>query len=196
MKRYLFCFSFILFFQFGCGRQVPVVQKLAPLPAQGICKVAVLPFLNESSYAQGGAIVSRVFLSELVDTGHFQVFQEGDVRELYRQLLIYPNQLPNREQLEMIGGRLNPDIFVGGIVQKMYEKGNGSFIDTELTLVLHLYDGKSGQLLWTTYHLRRGGEYQQVMHLGRINTISGLVRRMSQEIISDWFKQGMTTCIE
>lgn len=196
MVKYVTCCLCILFFLIGCGRQLPVVQKIAPLPAQGSCSIAVLPFLNESTYPQGGAIVNKVFLSELAGSGHFQIIQEGDVLELYQQLFLYPNQLPNREQLEMIGGRLNPDLFVGGVVQKMAKQKTGNFVDTELTLGLLLYDGKSGEILWTTYHRRLGGEYQQLLHLGRINTITGLARRMSQEIITDWLKQGMTPCTE
>ena len=180
----------------GCGKDMPIIQKLAPLPPQGSCKVAILPLLDKSSYPQGGAIAYKVFLSELVATGRFQLVPEGDIREIYQQLLIYPQQQPNREQLVMIGGRINPDIFLGGTILKMHERKQGDHVNTELTLILHLYDGKSGQLLWSTYHRRRGSEYQQVMHLGTINTITALARRMSQEIIADWLEQGMITCTE
>ncbi len=198
MKKYLTHITLILFLLplVACSRQAPVLKKLAPLPAQGGCKIAVLPFLNTSSYPQGGAIFNKVFLSELVSTDRFQVLHEGDILELYQQLLIYPNQQPNREQLKIIGGRLNPDLFVGGSIQKMSEKGRGDYVDTELTLVLQLYDGRSGQLLWITYHRRHGSEYQQIMHLGRINSITGLSHHMSQEIITNWFKQGMTSCTD
>lgn len=197
MKKYLSCSFLILFLLLqGCGRQVPVVKKLSQLPLKKSCKLGVLPFINESSYPQGEAIVSKIFLSELVVSDRFQLFPEGDIRELYRQLLLYPNQQPNQEQLKMIGGRLNPDLLIGGILQKMYEKKTDNFVDTELTLLLQLYDGSSGQLLWSTYHRRKGSEYRQFMHMGRINTITGLARRMSQEIITDWLKQGMTPCIE
>ncbi len=196
MKKYVLYSFLALFLLVGCGKQVPVVRKLAPLPNQGSCKIGVLPFLDETSFPRGATIVNKVFLSELVATDSFQVFQEGDIAELYQQLLIYPNKLPNREQLEMIGGRLKTDLIVGGVVQKMNEERKGTFVDTELTLILLTYDGSSGQLLWTTYHRRLGSEYKQVMHLGRINTITGLARRMSQEIITDWFKQGMSPCVE
>jgi polysaccharide biosynthesis protein PelC len=196
VKKSLLSFSLILFLLGGCARQVPILMKIAPLPARGNCKIGVLPFLDKSSYPQGGAIFNKVFLSELVTAGHFQVFPEGDILELYKQLLIYPNQQPNREQLKIIGGRLNPDLFVGGTIEKMSENESGNFMETELTLILKLYDGSSGQLLWTTYHRRRGSEYQQFMHLGRLNSITGLACQMSQEIITNWLKQGMTPCTE
>lgn len=187
---------FILFLLVGCGKEMPIIQKLAPLPPQGSCKIAILPLLDKSSYPQGGDITYKVLLGELVATGRFQLVPEGDIREIYRQLLIYPQQQPNREQLVMIGGRINPDLFIGGTILKMHERKQGDHVNTELTLILHLYDGKSGQLLWSTYHRRRGSEYQQVMHLGTINTITALARRMSQEIIADWLEQGMITCTE
>jgi hypothetical protein len=96
----------------------------------------------------------------------------------------------------MIGGRLNADLLVRGTVQKMVEEKSGTFSTTELTVILHLYDGRTGQLLWVTYHHRLGSEYQQVMHLGRINTITGLALRMSKEILTDWLEQGMVPCSE
>lgn len=187
---------FFLFLFAGCAKEVPIIQKLAPLPAQGSCKIAVLPLVNKISFPQGGAIVNKILLSELVATGRFQVFPEGDILDIYQQLLIYPLQQPNREQLEMIGGRLNPDLFLGGTILKMYEKKHADYVDTEITFVLDLYDGKTGQLLWSTYHRRLGSEYQQIMHLGRINSITALARRMSQEIIADWLEQGMIPCPE
>ena len=194
VRFFLILFLFLLA---GCGgKAVPIIQKLAPLPAQGNCKIAVLPFLNKISYPQGGPIVNKIFLSELVATGRFQVFPEGDIDSIYQQLLIYPLEQPTREQLAMIGGRINPDLFIGGTILKMDERRQGDYVHTEMTLILHLYDGKSGKLLWSTYHHRLGSEYQQVMHLGRINSISGLARRMSQEIIADWLEQGMIPCTE
>ncbi len=194
MKKSGYCFLIILVLLVGCARQVPVLRKLAPLPAKGVCKVALLPFLNESKYPQGDAIVHKVLLSELVAAGHFQVIQEGDIRDLYHQLLLFPDQMPDPNQLKMIGGRLNSDLFVCGTIQKMSENRVGSEVNTEITLFLKLYDGISGQLLWTTYHRRTGSEYQQIMHLGRINTVTGLALRMSREIITDWIQQGMTPC--
>ncbi len=196
MKTVFLALASVFLLLAGCAEQVPVVQKLAPLPAGGTCKIAVLPFFSLSSYPQGAAIVSTVFSSEMVASGHFQVAQAGDVRELYRQLLIYPNQLPSREQLKMIAGRLHADLLVRATIQKMAEKKGGIFTEPELTIIVHLFDGKSGRLLWVTYHHRRGGEYQQVMHVGRINTVTALARRMSREILTDWFKQGMAPCSE
>jgi hypothetical protein len=196
MRHLIPLYFFLLAGISACSQHVPVIQKLDSLPDRETCKIAVLPFLNESSFAQGGAILNTIFLSELVDTGKFQVIQEGDILEVYRQLLIYPNELPNREQLEMMGGRLNADLYIGGIVQKMSTQSSGAFSDPEITLVLLIYDGKSGKLLWTTYHRRRGNDYQKIMHLGRITTIAGLAHRMSQETITDWFAKGLTSCIK
>ncbi len=196
MKNILPCFLIALLLLTACGKQVPSTKKLAPLPAEGTCKIAILPFLNESNYLQGGDMVAKIFHSELAASGQFQLLQEGDVRNIYQQLLLYPNRLPSREQLKMIGGRLNPDLLVGGIVQKMYQRDSGNFVDTELTLILLLYHGKTGELLWITYHRRRGEEYQQLMHIGRLKTLTALARRMSQEIITNWTNQGMLPCPE
>jgi len=68
----------------GAGRGL-VFQQMAPLPAGRICSVAVLPFVNQSDYRQGGMIVYRVFQAELARAGAFAIRPEGDVRKVLRQ---------------------------------------------------------------------------------------------------------------
>ncbi len=178
----------------GCGRQVPALYRFADLPARGTCRVALLPLVDKGGYPRGAEILSRVLLSELVTSGHFQVVREGDVLELYRQLLLYPNRQPNQEQLRIIGGRLGVGLFIGGDILEMREVKSTPAPETGLTMILRIYDGSSGRLLWTTYHRRRGSRYQKVLHFGRINTITGLARQMTREVVRLWRDGGMQPC--
>ncbi|MDW7772479.1 MAG: hypothetical protein SCH71_06255 [Desulfobulbaceae bacterium] len=177
----------------GCGK-VPMVHEFASMPGDAACRVALLPLIDKSTYPRGAAVFYKILLSELIASGHFQVVEEGDVLELYRQFKIYPNVQPSSEQLKMIGGRLGTTLFVGGDILRMEEHKTGGFLESNLTVVLRLYEGQSGTQIWTTYHRRRGSDYQQVLHFGRINTLTSLAKEMSREIINLWLEKGMKTC--
>lgn len=188
--------SFMLLNLSGCGRKVPVVQELSHMPDDAACSVALLPLIDKSSFPRGSTVFYKILLSELIASGRFRVIKEGDIVDLYRQLKIYPNQQPNREQLKMIGGRLGSTLFIGGDILGMEERRDGEFLDAEITVVLRLYDGKSGREIWSTYHRRRGGDYQQVLHFGRINTLTSLAKQMIREIFTLWLKKGMKQCTD
>ncbi len=178
----------------ACAREVPTLYEFADLPENGACRIAVLPFVDKGSYPRGAAILSKVFVSELVASGKFKVVLEGDILDLYKQLMIYPNAQPNQEQLQIIGGRLGVVLFIGGDIVKMQQQKNRKTMETDLTFILRVYDGTDGRMLWETYHRRRGDYYQKVLHFGRINTITGLARQMSREVISLWLEKGMAPC--
>ncbi len=178
----------------ACSSAVPRLNRMRPLPGHFTCRVAVLPFLDQGAYPRGAELFYKVFSSELVSAAAFQLVREGDVLDLYRQLAIYPSREPSLEQLKIIGSRLGVQLFIGGTILRMAEHRSGLDVDTELTVVLRIYDGRTGRLLWETYDKRRGKDYRTVMHFGRINTITGLARLMSKEIINLWLNQGMNKC--
>ncbi|BCO10275.1 hypothetical protein GF1_26510 [Desulfolithobacter dissulfuricans] len=178
----------------GCARSGPTLDVFGPLPENASCRVALLPLADRSNYPQGGAIFYKIFLSELVASGRYQVVPEGDILEIYQQLMIYPSQLPSQEQLEIIGGRLGVSLFISGEILSMREPRSGVYMQPELTLILRLHDGRTGAVLWSTYHRRLGTDYHEVLHFGRINTIAGLARRMTREIITLWHQKGLAPC--
>jgi len=166
------------------------------LPQDTICRVAVLPFINNSEYNEGDLIAYRIFSSELVRTGKFQLAQEGDVRRIYQQLLLFPNQLPRLEQLRIIADRLDAQILITGTIVEMSEKNTGNNVNPTLTLNLQILDAESGRTLWLTHHKQEGKQYRKVMHFGLINTITGLVRIVSDEILELWYANGLKKCTD
>lgn len=184
----------VFIFLAGCAREVPRLYEFADLPENGACKIAVLPLVDKGSYPRGASIVYKVLVAELVASGHFQVVLEGDILELYKQLMIYPNVQPDQEQLKILGGRLGATLFIGGDILKMQERENRNIVETDLTFILRMYDAADGRMLWETYHRRRGDDYQKLLHFGRINTITGLARQMTREVIRLWLENGMIPC--
>ncbi len=173
---------------------MPVLQTFSNPPEMATCRIAILPFTDQGTYPEGAEIFYKIFFAELVSSGHFTVVPEGDIRDLYKQLKMYPNRQPKQDQLEIIGGRLRATIFIGGDILFMKEENDGAAKKTKLTVVLRLYDAGTGKIFWATYHRRRGLEYHQVLHFGRINTITTLARQMAVEIIDLWRENGLQPC--
>ena len=173
---------------------MPYLQQTSALPAKNICNIAVVPFLNESSYKQGGFIVYRVFMSELTRVGGYNVVQEGDIREMYRQMKIYPNRLPNYDQITILGNRLAAEVLVTGRIIQMTEDIVEGEINPSLAITVQIHDSRTGRVIWTTYHKRQGADYRKIMHFGKINTITSLAKQVFHEILTLWKERGLQGC--
>jgi hypothetical protein len=181
----------------GCaGRnEVPLQRQMSPLPPQPICRLAVLPFANDSNYLLADAIVSKVFAARLQDAGNYLLAQDGDIQRAYRQLGIMPGTSPNLDQLQIIGGRLNTRLLITGSVLEMREdRGDHGSVNPFMIFEVAIRDGSSGDVLWTTFHRRQGSEYKKTLHFGSIHTVTGLSQQMADEIISLWFRKGLVPC--
>lgn len=176
----------------------PTVLKQGPLPDGGkICRVAVLPFINQTEYREGDDIFGRVFISELVNSGNYQVAQEGDVRKFYQQMKMLPNRALSGEQLRALADMLGVQIVVAGTIVEMQDKGRfGQRLDPSIAVVSRIIEGASGRTLWVTYNRREGMQYRQIMHFGLVNSVTSLARRVSAEILEAWHKEGFLKCVE
>ncbi|MHB8790710.1 MAG: hypothetical protein ACYDBT_12605 [Desulfobulbaceae bacterium] len=177
----------------GCAGSFPRLEVLDSLPDTPHCRVAVLPFVYQGDFPRGENIVYKAFVAEMAAVSGVDVVSEGDVLQMYKQFQLFPKNLPNKDQLRAMAQRLRAETVVTGEILRMNEV-EADVVNTELTLVINLYAGESGKLLWTTYHRRRGEEYRNVLHYGRVNSMSGLARRMSSEILTLWIENGMKQC--
>lgn len=156
--------------------------------------MALLPFINSSRFEQGNLIAQRVFAAELTRIAGIAVASEGDVQNIYRELRIFPNQLPDIEQIRVLGSRLDVQLVISGRITEMEETMGDNYVNPVLALTLQVYDAKNGKTMWTTYHRREGADYRTVMHFGLVNSVTQLSRIISDEIIEEWFAEGMKQC--
>ncbi|MBW2466304.1 MAG: hypothetical protein JRF02_03305, partial [Deltaproteobacteria bacterium] len=99
----------------GCATQLPLHREQKPMPDGPICRVAVLPFLNDSDFPLGDAIIHKVFATEFQNAGNYLVIQEGDIHKVYQQLHLLPGMTPTLEQLQIISDRVNAQLLITGI---------------------------------------------------------------------------------
>ncbi len=180
----------------ACGPKVPSLVKYAPLPDEKICRIAVLPFVSETDYPLANTIAFRVFMAELVQTGRFEVAQEGDIREVIRHMRIWPGQQIHTEQFKILGDRLKVELIITGTVVEMAEVPMAGAVNPVIALSLRIIDALSGETLWHTYHRRDGKHYRKVMHFGVLNTVTSLAKQVSREVLELWFKEGLKGCTD
>ena len=195
LSVFMFLFGLALLSLSACGPKLPTLHKLTSLPQEKTCRIAVLPFLNQTGYPEANAIFYRIFLAELVQSGRFDIVQEGDVRDVFHHLRVWPGHEPQKEQMKILGDRLGVKIVIAGTVVEMAEVPEAKIINPTLAVSLKILDTESSQTIWCTFHRREGGQYRKVMHFGVVNTVTGLAHRVSQEILELWFKEGLKGCI-
>ncbi len=169
-------------------------KQLAPLPTDKVCRVMVLPFADNSGYPRGGMIFSRIFEAELIDAGNYLVPSEGDIKEIFRLLKIYPRQELNSEQIRLLAERLDVRLVITGTLLELVDTVAGRDRKLAIGVLVRIYDGRTGAQLWTTYNRREGADYRTIMHFGVINNITQLARTVAREIIEKWFDRGLTRC--
>ena len=168
-----------------------------PAVSRQMCRVAVLPFVNETRYEVGEVVLYRIFSAELMGEGRLKLANEGDVRQVYRQMRIASYGSPSIAQIRIIAERLDAQVLIAGRVVEMSDNGAQGGSRTPLMAVaLRMYDGKTGEVLSSIFHKREGEEYRKVMEFGLEHSITGLAKRVSREILDQWKKQGYLRCEE
>jgi hypothetical protein len=181
----------------GCGINdpLPLNQQIKPLPQGPVCRVALLPFLNESKFPAGDAIFSKVFAAQFQDAGNFFIIQEGDISKVYQQLQLLPGMAPTLEQLQIIADRVKAQLLITGSIIEMWEQpAEHNTINPRISVEVEIRDIRNGKILWATLHKREGYYYNKTMHFGTIHSVTGLSRQMAVEIINLWFKKGLSQC--
>jgi len=181
----------------GCAfrEQLPYHRVMSPLMPGPVCRVAVLPFINDSDFPQASRIAKKIFMAQFRQAGNYQVLQEGDILKIYQQLGIYSRFAPTLEQMQIVADRVDAQLMVTGIIMEMRENpGRNKTINPKITMEIALRDGRNGEVLWTVFHSRKGSDYTKTMHFGTINSIAGLTRQMTEEIINLWYEKGLQQC--
>ncbi|GAB4339676.1 MAG: hypothetical protein Kow0089_12760 [Desulfobulbaceae bacterium] len=179
----------------GCSAKYPRLDVVDPLPDPVNCRVALLPFVYEGKVPRGENIFFKAFATELRNIAGLEIIPEADITKIYQQMRMYRNDLPNESQMQAIGNRLDAQLIIVGDLVEMEEVDTGAYVDTRMTVSVRIYLADTGKILWNTYHKRKGEEYRNIMHYGRVNTITGLARRVAGEIAALWVDRGMNQCV-
>lgn len=197
MKATIFLLLLTLLCGAGCTArtELPAQRAMAPMPPGPLCRIAVLPFVNDSAFPLADTLVAKVFSASIQAAGNYLLAQDGDVLKVYRQLRMLPGATPDLEQYRIIADRVSAQVLITGVVLEMREeRGDHGSVNPVAVIEVQIRDGRNGEVLWTTFHRRKGTDYQKTMHFGTLHTVTGLTRQMAEEIINLWFKKGFAQC--
>ncbi len=173
----------------GCGSDLPRVDVTRGVSARP-CRVAILPFINQTKHPTVARLVYRVLIAQMVETQSFDVVEEGAVRHFLVMERCPLGQEPPARVVRLLGEKTGAQAVISGEILKAKEEGN----DVSLAFNIWVRDAKTGRLLWSTYHSREGEEYRKALHFGRIWTLTGLAQKMVSEIVDSWKKRGLGGC--
>ena len=163
-------------------------------PPESACRVAVIPFINETRYEDGELIFNRVLAAELLKFGKFIVAQEGDVQQVYLQMRIGANEIPTIDQVRIMAERLGSSVLIVGRIVEMTDDQQGRNRLPMLAVSLRMLDGHTGREFVALFHKREGGDYRKLMQFGVEHSITGLARRVAHEILERCNQEGLLKC--
>ncbi|PLX89820.1 MAG: hypothetical protein C0618_00420 [Desulfuromonas sp.] len=180
------------------GRDAPDIVVVDSELATSVCRVVVVPFVDEAGDPGIGQLSSRIFSNELINSKQFTVIPEGEVRNFLRQKkMLIPDLMETRTKVyRQLGERLRVDAVIRGTIMNsgIDVSGREGSIPY-LSIKVEMIDVKTGKLLIDTFHQRRGDEYRKIMHIGIVRTKTGLMARVAEEIISRWRTKGVANCL-
>ncbi len=191
MLKYLTFILLVIFIIYGCSSSLPRVDVVH----HGLkhpCRVIVLPFVNQTDSPSAGRFLYRILFSELVESKMFQLVPEGTVRRFMTMERCLIGQPLSPELTKLLAKRTGAEAIISGEVIQVVDQGE----DIQLAFNIWVRDIQTGKLLWNTYHRRNGEDYRKALHFGRIYTLTGLAKRMVDEVIKAWQKRGLGGCQE
>lgn len=160
-----------------------------------VCRVVLLPFVNESRSEQLDIQAYRIFLAEVVKSGIFTVLPEGDIKDFFYRNRLSPQTIWDRKLIATLSQQLDVDgALVVYIRDSNLEHSSYGSKQTFVSLQVELHDARSGKLILSSFLRRRGSGYTKVLHFGVVDTVSGLLQRMAREIIEKWEEEGVSGC--
>ncbi len=179
----------------GCAGQRMPQTRMTAMAETDICRIAIMPFDNRTRDDRAATMAYRVFMAELVGASRFEVEPEGDVGLFRLRHRLFPGEMLLPDQYADLARQMKVDaIVMGRITDIGYDNSRGTLDIPYIALQIDLFDVRRGQPVLNTIHRRYGDEYRKMMHFGVITTTTGLMARMSQEIIADWLKKGVGNC--
>jgi len=121
-----------------------------------IQKVGVLPFETMTAERSPADKVQKIFISELLASGAFEVVEPGVVlKALKDDKVENVAALTPAEIVKLAKAMGASGLFFGTVVDYGDARG-GSSTATEITIQLRLVDGQSGATVWTASRTRSG----------------------------------------
>ncbi|MBN2332182.1 MAG: hypothetical protein JXO49_00650 [Deltaproteobacteria bacterium] len=180
----------------GCAGKAPLTKISGPVAEhRPLCRVALFPFIDDQQDTERALLAYRIFHHELVRAELFEVETEGDVRTFFMRNRMIPGAILDSLIYEKCANQLGVDAIIVGRITDAGMDGNASKgRNPYLNLHVEIIDVKAKQPLVASFLRREGSDYRKALHFGIVDTMTGLLSRLSREIIADWQHKGVPGC--
>ena len=121
-----------------------------------IRRVAVLPFENLTQERTAGEKVQKIFLTELLASGAFEVVEPGQVTQTLRASRVEQVETLGPPEFKRIGESLKAQGIFAGAVVDFSENRSGSTPAPDVTIQLRLVEVQTGVTVWSASRTRSG----------------------------------------
>ncbi len=180
----------------GCTRGGEYVYTSAPQLQVRLCRVALLPLLNETENTTAATLCYRTMVTELMAAPPLRVCNPAEVKNALRRRQIYPSEIYSAQAplLKAMAKELQVDGYIRGkVITFTREYADSATQVPHITLQLELLKA-DGSLISQVFYTRRGDDYRSLMHYGVVYSYTELAARMTREIIVKWIEQGQVGC--
>jgi len=147
----------VLFAVAGCASSSKTTKYVHPnMDLGAIKRVAVLPFETLTPERSSADKVQKIFLTELLSLGAFEVVEPGQVAKVLRAERVESIEALGPADLKRIGDDLKAQgLFLGTVVDYTDNRA-GSTPAPDVTINLRLVEAQSGVTVWTASRSRSG----------------------------------------
>lgn len=189
--------SLVLIAALGCSPRGDLRTSVSAFAApEKVCRVAVLPFENQTRDEGAGIFAARVFANQLAARGLVEVEPEGEMSLFFYRNRIAPGQVLKPQEYEELAQRMGIDALISGVVLELNrETGSSNVPIPRVGVQVDLVDTVKGGLILSSFNRRKGDDQRVVMHFGVRRTLTGLLTNAYSDIFSDWEQKGVGKCL-
>jgi TolB-like protein len=137
----------------GCGGANRYVNPNSDLTV--VRRVAIVPFENVTQDKLSGEKVQRIFLTEVLSLGAFEVVEPGQVLKALRAERLEAASL-TAEDIKRLGKALDAQGLFLGTVVEFEENRSGAVPTPQVTVQLRLVETESAATVWSVSRTRGG----------------------------------------
>jgi hypothetical protein len=150
-------------------------------------RVAVVPFLNESSRSRAGAIVAFQFVRHLVGRDDVEIVEPGVVRHALLQSRLIMEDGLSYPQSDLLRALLDVDLVITGRVTEYFDS-RGIGVAPRAVFAVRAIDTENRQVVWASTSDSGGDDRVLFFDVGEVYTTPRLVSEMARETVVRMFR--------
>lgn len=185
---YFGCLVLGMVWMTGCVSRPSMYIRSQPLDIDGHVKVAIVPFSNLTQERDADKKVTYSLITHFLKSTYFDVVPMGETQKALREAKVREGEDLALEQIKKIGELTEADVLFMGVVDE-YKIDSSTLMGEkvfvpEVSICVRLVSARSGGIIWSSNHHRRGDDQVSMFGVGRIDSISSL----TDVIIKDTFR--------